>query len=127
MKELTRPDSVLNCTVLVQARRLLSLKPQKLSETARVLGHSGWVRLQTLGSNAATPLYGKVIADEHGIDPTGEKGTKRSEWHDRADRRTSSPSSFTTKVTFAGTYHGDSDLQLERINVLLPHWLRVGT
>ena len=41
---------------------------------------------QELPGYEAADLFGQVISDEHGIDPTG-------------------------------TYHGDSDLQLERINV----------
>ncbi|CAJ1451985.1 unnamed protein product, partial [Effrenium voratum] len=39
--------------------------------------------------------FWEVIADEHGIDPTGKIFPHRA----------------------VGTYHGDSDLQLERINV----------
>ena len=48
--------------------------------------------------------FWEVIADEHGIDPTGSSSAKI--W----SRRSCEP-------TVTGTYHGDSDLQLERINV----------
>ena len=54
--------------------------------------------------------FWELISDEHGVDPTGG-------WAQRGD--------FLGNVTLiwrhlhirAGTYHGDSDLQLERINV----------
>ncbi|CAE7206108.1 BTU1, partial [Symbiodinium sp. KB8] len=64
---------------------------------------------------------GKVIADEHGIDPTGAASIPAQvsclSGHVLCGFQIQVLSLEDCNHEFAGTYHGDSDLQLERINV----------